>query len=144
MPESVPFPAIQAPPVHATALGVVLCTDSHAARLVLLEGQQEPTPVVGHLASACAVVPGDHVLVHVSDGQAVIMDRLRRPGESPAACLRDDNGAIALPAGRSITLQVGRSRLELCADGEVWLDGCRIRQAASHDFSIRGASVKIN
>jgi len=100
--------------------------------------------VAGHLDCAGAVGPGDLACVAVTAQGAVVLGRLRSATEGPAALPREAEGRVEIAARHSVLIRAGASRIEICADGSIRLDGREVHQVAEGRLSLLAATVEIN
>ena len=128
-----------------TSVGIVgECREGEALD-VIPGGEESVLRVTGHLSAVPVLQQGDSVLYATTgEGGCVIIGRLRGVGEAPAAQITEQNGAVELKPRRSLRLQVGKSWLELTADGAIRIDGNEISAFAQGRFSLQGATLELN
>lgn len=100
--------------------------------------------VAGHLDCAGALAPGDRACVAATAQGVVVLGRLRSPAEAPAALPREAGGRVEIAAAHSVLIRAGASRIEICADGSIRLDGREVHQVAEGRLSLAAATVEIN
>lgn len=101
-------------------------------------------PVAGHLHGVARLSVGDTVCLINSPQGGVILDRLRRPGDGPAADIQEADGHLAISAGQSVTLNAGASRIELRTDGTIRVNGTTVHQIAQQRLTLVSASLELN
>ncbi|MEJ2467217.1 MAG: hypothetical protein P8045_16260 [Candidatus Thiodiazotropha sp.] len=88
--------------------------------------------------------PGDEVLISETSEGAIINGRLRRAGERPQATLSVDVNGMSLMGDRTLSLQVGESKIELRPNGQVRIEGKVITQVAADSMQLFGPLVEVN
>lgn len=131
-------------PMQTTVGTVSECRNGEAVS-VMVADSSEALPVTGHLASVPVLRQGDSVLLATTPaGGCIVVGRLRAAGEAPAAQIAEQDGAVELKPRRSLRLQVGKSWIELSADGAIRIDGKEISAFAQGRFSLQGATIELN
>lgn len=124
---------------------VVDASDGAALTLKLNNGNV--LSVYGHASMTPYLSEGDRViftLVEQSPGTAMILDRLRRPGEAPAKSFVEQPDHLVLETDKHILLKNSKALLALTDDGNLSLEAENILTLAKLLYSIKGQNVEIN
>ncbi len=125
-----------------TAIATVVATEKGEALNVESAGEQ--WTVVGHFSEVPILKTGDRVAVmQVAEG-VIVMSRLRSPGETPCPLVLDQNGRLEIEAAGGICLKSGESRIEITADGRIWVDGREIYSISEGRMRLQGSTIELN
>ncbi len=125
-----------------SAIATVTQARDGEATTVKLTGQA--IPVCGHFGEVPILKEGDRVAVMLTADGAVIMSRLRSQGEKPQPLILDENGRLLVEAAGGICLQSGESKIEITADGRIWVDGKEIYSISSGRMRLQGSTIELN
>ncbi len=125
-----------------TVIATVVDTENGEALHVQIAGEQRS--VVGHFGEVPILKTGDRVAVmQIAEG-AIVMSRLRRPGEAPCPLVLDQDGRLEIEAAGGICLKSGESRIEITADGRIWVDGKEIYSICEGRMRLQGSTIELN
>ncbi len=125
------------------ALAVVEAAEKGQARtLTLADG--ETVAAFAHLSEVPLLKAGDRVLVQLLAEGAVVVGKVRAPGEAPQPLVQNREGRIEIEAAGGICLQAGDARIELTPDGRIWVDGSEVCNVASGRMRLQGATIELN
>ncbi|MEJ2042580.1 MAG: hypothetical protein P8X74_18130 [Reinekea sp.] len=101
-------------------------------------------PVEAHAAMTPTIKKGDRVVFTLSSANAIILDRLRRPGESPVKTFSEHDDHLLLESEKHILLKSPNATIALSADGNLSLNAENILTLAEALCIIRGKGIEIN
>lgn len=131
-------------PNGLTCIATVVEVVNGEALSVLLAGEALPQMVSGHFSEVPVLKHGDRVaLMQTADGPA-IMSRLRARGETPLPLVLNEAGRLTVEAPGGICLKSGESRIEITADGRIWVDGKEIYSISSGRMRLQGSTIELN
>jgi len=130
--------------VETTRIAEVAAAEAGEALTLWPMAAAQPVDVYAHLDHVPHLHGGDTVCYLPSEAGAVVVGRLRRSAESPAARLTEEEGHLEIGARQSITLRTGSSRIELTSDGHLRIDGRDIEHVAERRYSVMGAVIELN
>ncbi len=131
-----------APQNGQTAIATV--TEAQNGEAVKIELADRTAPVCGHFGEVPVLKKGDRVAVMLTADGAVIMSRLRNQGEMPRPLVLDEDGRLLVEAAGGICLQSGESKIEITADGRIWVDGKEIYSISSGRMRLQGSTIELN
>lgn len=131
-------------PNGLTKLATVVDVVNGEARSVLLPGEFDPCLVSGHFSQVPILKPGDRVAVMQTAAGPVIMSRLRAQGETPQPLVLNEAGKLTVEAPGGICLKSGESRIEITAEGRIWVDGKEIYSISSGRMRLQGSTIELN
>jgi len=144
VPSLAPVMDQQGPAVGETCLAEVTAVEAGEALRLQLEAAGA-VRVAGHAAGVEALQAGDRVVAMMVEGGAVVVQRMRRPGERPRAGVRvEEDGSLYLNAPRGFRVESAHATLELRADGRVFIDGKEIYCVARGVNRLQGATIELN
>lgn len=127
-----------------TAIATVHEVANGEALSVLIPGDAQSLTVAGHFGEVPVLKQGDRVaLMQTADGP-VIMSRLRARGEMPQPLVLNEEGRLTVEAPGGICLKSGESRIEITADGRIWVDGKEIYSISSGRMRLQGSTIELN
>ncbi len=129
-------------PQGQTAIATVVDTENGEALTVAITGEQ--LTVVGHFGEVPILKSGDRVAVMQAEDGVIVMSRLRSPGESPLPLALDQDGRLEIEAAGGICLKSGESRIEITADGRIWVDGREIYSISEGRLRLQGSTIELN
>jgi len=109
--------------------GLVLFVNAHASM----------TPYIEEGDRVICLLVGGH-----SSNSAMVIDRIRRRGESPVKAFSDNDGQLTLETDQAVLLKTASSTLALTNDGKIVLSAHDIMALAKELNCIQGESVEIN
>ncbi len=125
-----------------TLIAAVVATQDGQAQKVERSGEQ--LSVIGHFEAVAILKPGDQVAVMPAEGGVIVMARLRSPGEKPNPLVLDQDGRLEIEAAGGICLKSGESRIEITADGRIWVDGREIYHISEGRLRLQGSTIELN
>lgn len=131
-------------PNGLTSIATVVEVVNGEALSVMLPGERQPQMVAGHFSEVPLLKQGDRVALMQTVGGPVIMSRLRAPGETPQPLVLSEEGRLTVEAPGGICLQSGESRIEITADGRIWVDGKEIYSISSGRMRLQGSTIELN
>ena len=131
-------------PNGLTCIATVAEVINGEALSVLLPGEALPQRVSGHFSAVPMLKPGDRVAVMQTADGPVVMSRLRAPGEIPQPLVLNEEGRLTVDAPGGICLTSGDSRIEITADGRIWVDGKEIYSISSGRMRLQGSTIELN
>ncbi len=132
-------------PTERTCIATVAEVEAgEALKVAGLPGQPGPVAVSGHFSEVPPLREGDRVAVMLTGGGPIVMSRLRVRGEQPAPLVQCEDGRLLVNAENGICLQCGESRIELTADGRIWVDGQEIYSLAAGRMRLQGSVIELN
>lgn len=115
------------------------------ATQVLIIGLQRTVPVYAHGSEVTHLQDGDQVLVLLATQGAIVMQRLRKPGERPQRGFSiQPDGRLQLHNNKGITLKTDKAKIEIRADGRLYVDGKEIYAIADGMHRLQGATIELN
>lgn len=131
-------------PNGLTRIATVVEVANGEALSVMLPGELEPSMVSGHFSEVPVLKTGDRVALMQTAGGPVIMSRLRARGETQQPLVLNDAGKLTVEAPGGICLKSGESRIEITADGRIWVDGKEIYSISSGRMRLQGSTIELN
>jgi hypothetical protein len=122
---------------------MVVGGDRDGAAVSVVDGEGQRHVVAGHLSTVPRLQVGDRVLATHSDAGLVVLGRLRRSGELPAAHGLDAGDSVELCGGRELTLRCGDSVVHLC-EGGLEIGGRQIYAFGRERVDLKGAVIELN
>lgn len=111
---------------------------------VILPGEPQPLTVAGHFSAVPVLKQGDRVAVMQTADGPVVMSRLRSQGETPQPLVLNAEGRLTVEAPGGICLKSGDSRIEITANGRIWVDGKEIYSISSGRMRLQGSTIELN
>ena len=100
--------------------------------------------VVAQLDSVASCQAGDQVLAwHTANG-IVVLGKLLAEDQAPAVLPRDLNGHVVLSASQSVSLQSGKSSIDLAQAGQIQLQAEEIDATSQSDMNLTGWPIRLN
>jgi hypothetical protein len=120
-------------------------TESGEATQVFIPSLQKSISVFAHSSEVPHLHNGDQVLVMLTEQGAIVTQRLRKPGERPQQGFSvQPDGRLLLHNKTGITLETDETKIELRADGRVYIDGKEIYAIADGKHRLQGATIELN
>jgi hypothetical protein len=107
--------------------------------------QQQLIPVFAHASEVALLQDGDQVLVLLTAQGAIVMQRLRKQGEQPQLGFSvQADGRLQLHNKNGITLKTDKAKIDIRADGRLYVDGKEIYAIADGKHRLQGATIELN
>jgi hypothetical protein len=115
------------------------------ATYVFVTDLQHTLPVIAHGSEVPLLQNDDQVLVLLIPQGAIVMQRLRKPGERPQQGFSiQPDGRLQLHHKHGITLKTDKAKIEIRADGRLYVDGKEIYAIADGMHRLQGATIELN
>jgi hypothetical protein len=120
-------------------------TESGEATQVFITSLQKSISVFAHGSEVPHLHNGDQVLVMLTEQGAIVTQRLRKPGERPQQGFSvQPDGRLMLHNKTGIKLETDETKIELRADGRIYIDGKEIYAIADGKHRLQGATIELN
>ena len=132
---------------HQQQVYVAIVERSQAgeATQIFVIGPQRTFPVFAHSSEVALLQDGDQVLVLLGEQGAIVMQRLRKPGERPQQGFSvQSDGCLQLHNHNGITLKTDKAKIEIRSDGRLYVDGKEIYAIADGLHRLQGATIELN
>ena len=115
------------------------------ASCVFVIGLQRSFAVISHASELPPLQKDDQVLVLLSAQGVIVMQRLRKPGERPQQGFSvQQDGRLQLYNVNGLTLKTDKAKIEIRADGRIYVDGHEIYAIADGKHRLQGATIELN
>ena len=135
----------QAQQFQQICVATVEQSDCGEATHVFVIDLQKVIPVFAHGSEVAQLQDGDKVLVLLVTQGAIVMHRLRKTGERPQQGFSvQTDGRLQLHNKNGITLKTDKAKIEIRADGRLYVDGKEIYAIADGMHRLQGATIELN